>query len=73
MMLKVTLFDEALSLPPADKAELIDRLIASFEEGEYVELSPGCLAEVERRMDDLDKGRVLPISEDEFYQRIGLS
>jgi putative addiction module component (TIGR02574 family) len=61
---------EALTLPTADRAELAHRLIESLDED--VTLDAGALgyAEALRRLDEIDRGIVQPISADELFHRV---
>jgi putative addiction module component (TIGR02574 family) len=58
---------QALKLPPGERVELIERLIASVEPPS---LSPAWQAEVERRIADLDAGRTQTIPAEEVFARI---
>lgn len=59
---------EALKLTPDERAELIERLIASVESP--MSLHPEWEAEIERRLDDLEAGRAEAIPADEVFARI---
>jgi putative addiction module component (TIGR02574 family) len=61
---------EALSLPTSDRAELAHRLIGSLDEGEIVESGTAGHAEAVRRLDEIDRGIVQPISSDELFRRV---
>lgn len=52
------LTERALELPPALRELVAHRLWESLHPGEVMELDADQVAEIERRMDDLDAGRV---------------
>jgi putative addiction module component (TIGR02574 family) len=57
----------ALKLPPEDREELIEELSASLDAsdlGEYWE------AEIERRVSDVDAGRVQPVPAEDVFARL---
>ena len=58
---------EALKLSPEERAELIERLVASVAP---LPLSAAWQAEIERRISDLDAGRAQLIPADEAFARI---
>lgn len=60
---------EALKLNPDERAELIERLIASFEP--LTRLHPAWQPEIERRVADMDAGHTVPIPAEEVFSRIG--
>jgi len=63
------LLDAALKLEPEQREELIDGLSASLDAsdlGEYWE------AEIKRRMDDVDAGRVATVPAEEVFARLEL-
>lgn len=62
---------EVLSLPTTDRAELAHRLIESLdEEDDTLETSPRGHAEALRRLDEINRGVVEPISSDELFRRV---
>jgi putative addiction module component (TIGR02574 family) len=61
---------EALTLPIADRAELAHRLIQSLDEAEQAEAAVAGHAEALRRLDEIDRGVVQPISADELFARV---
>jgi len=68
------LLDEALKLPADARAELVGRLLRSLDEEEG-DLSPeeyqaAWSAEIERRLREVDEGKVQPASWEEARQRI---
>ena len=60
---------EALTLPATDRAELAHRLIHSLDETEHTETAAGH-AEALRRLEEIDRGVVQPISENELFDRV---
>ncbi len=58
---------DALKLSADERAELIERLIQSLAP---TELSPEWRDEVERRVGDMDAGRVRAVSADEAFARL---
>jgi putative addiction module component (TIGR02574 family) len=61
---------EALTLPTAERAELAHRLIESLDEDVDVEAGAAGHAEALRRLDEIDRGVVQPISADELFRRV---
>lgn len=67
------LLKRALELPPAERATLVRELRASLEAeglGEEVDVDPELSAELERRIRDLDEGRVKPIPFDTLLKEV---
>ena len=64
------LAEEVLSLPAADRAELAHRLISSLDEAEDVEADAAGHAEALRRLGEINRGEVEPISADELFRRV---
>lgn len=62
--------DGALSLPPEERAHLIDRLIESLDPSRESEHHDAWVAEIRRRIDDVRSGRVKPIPGDEAFDRV---
>lgn len=61
------LLKRALELPPEERATLVRELRASLEGlADEVDVDPEFSAELERRIRDLDEGRVKPIPFDEL-------
>jgi putative addiction module component (TIGR02574 family) len=59
--------EAALKLPPEEREELVDELSASLDVsdlGEYWE------AEIKRRIEDVDAGRVKTVPADEVFARL---
>jgi putative addiction module component (TIGR02574 family) len=58
---------EALELPPRERADLLEAIAASLD---GFELSPEWEDEIRRRTEDLDAGRVQPVSGEEVFLRL---
>ena len=61
---------KALELSAAERAKLAGSLIESLDEVEDESVEKAWNAEILRRMEDLDSGRVKPDSLDEFRRRL---
>jgi len=66
-----TLTNEALKLGPVEKAELIERLLASFDQGRRKEIDALWAEEAESRVDAFDKGDIAASPAQEVFKRIG--
>ena len=64
------LLKKALELPVTDRAELAGSIIESLDQAEDISVKDAWDAEIVRRMEDLDLGRVKPDSLDEFRRRL---
>lgn len=64
------LVTEALTLPTAERAELAHRLIQSLDKDVEGNADAAGHAEALRRLDEIDRGVVQPISEDELFRRV---
>jgi putative addiction module component (TIGR02574 family) len=64
------LLKKALTLPATERAELAGSLIESLDQAEDKSVADAWEAEIVRRMEDLDSGRVKPHSLDEFRRRL---
>ena len=60
----------ALKLPVKDRAELAGSILESLDQAEDNSVKDAWEAEIVRRMEDLDSGRVKPDSLDEFRRRL---
>ena len=60
----------ALELPVKDRAELAGSILESLDQAEDNSVKDAWEAEIVRRMEDLDSGRVKPDSLDEFRRRL---
>lgn len=65
--------NKALALSAAERAELAGSLIESLDDGEDESVEKAWDVEIARRMEELDSGRVKPISHDEFLRRLRLA
>jgi len=61
------LFEQALLLPPTEREELAGRLLASLDSPSDDELAARQLAEVEARIDALDRGDMKTVSVEEAF------
>jgi len=52
------ILNEALKLPPVDKASIIDQLMASFDITERQRIDKAWAEEAERRIDAYDAGKI---------------
>jgi putative addiction module component (TIGR02574 family) len=64
------LLKRALTLPVAERAELAGSLIESLDEAADESVKAAWNEEIARRMEDLDSGRVKPISLEEARRRL---
>jgi putative addiction module component (TIGR02574 family) len=64
------LLKKALELPVTDRAELAGSIIESLDQAEDKSVKDAWDAEILRRMEDLDSGRVKPISQHEVLRRL---
>lgn len=58
----------AMQIPADERAELVDRLIASLTGGRRYD--PAWEAEMNRRIDELEAGTAKTLSEDEFFEKL---
>ena len=64
------LLKKALELPVTDRAELAGSIIESLDHAKDEAVKEAWDAEILRRMEDLDSGRVKPVSHDEVLRRL---
>jgi len=64
------LLKRAMTLPVAERAELAGSLIESLDEAADESVKAAWNEEIARRMEDLDSGRVKPISLEEARRRL---
>jgi len=64
------LLKKALELPVTDRAELAGSIIESLDHAKDESVKEAWDAEILRRMEDLDSGRVKPVSYDEVLRRL---
>jgi putative addiction module component (TIGR02574 family) len=65
--------NKALALPAAERAKLAGSLIESLDDIEDESVEKAWDAEIARRIENLDSGRVKPDSLDEFRRRLRLA
>ncbi len=58
---------DALELPPRERADLLEAIAASLD---GFELSPEWEDEIRRRIGDLDSGRVEPLPGEDVFSRL---
>ncbi|WP_437777177.1 addiction module protein [Sorangium sp. So ce1097] len=61
---------QALQLPPEERADVAKRLIASLDEPADQDVEAAWLAEVERRLQDVERGTAAFVSWDVVRERI---
>jgi putative addiction module component (TIGR02574 family) len=66
-MTKEQILNEAMALQPRERDEVAEAL---WQSGAPGELSPEQSAEIRRRIEDLDSGRVQPIPGDDVMQEL---
>lgn len=64
------ILNEASKLPPVERAELVERIIESFDTEPDESVQKAWLVEAERRLADYKNGKAATISEDEALYRI---
>jgi putative addiction module component (TIGR02574 family) len=64
------LLKRALALPAEERADLASTLIDSLDATVDENVEAAWQEEISRRMDDLDSGRVKPVSLEEFRRRL---
>jgi putative addiction module component (TIGR02574 family) len=64
------LLKKALNLPVAERAELAGSLIESLDEANDESVQAAWDVEIVRRMEDLNSGKVKPVSLDEARRRL---
>jgi putative addiction module component (TIGR02574 family) len=64
------IFREAVALPPDERADLTDRLVASLMEDIPPAISEAQLAEVRRRIAQVESGEVALVPGDEVLARV---
>jgi putative addiction module component (TIGR02574 family) len=65
-----TLLEEALKLPPVERAELIERLLSSFEFRSRKEIDALWAEEAEDRIDAFDRGEIEEIPAEQVFAEI---
>ncbi len=67
------LLEQALALPEGERAELLERLLASFDTEERRRIDESWAAEVEERIDALERGEMGAVPASEVFGRINES
>ncbi len=65
-----TVLAEALKLPPIERAELVERILASFGFADRGSIDGAWAEEVEDRIDAYDKGELTARPASEVFERI---
>jgi len=60
----------ALALPPEARAELAERLLSSLDDTNQPALDAAVVEEIERRIDQIDRGEVTLLPGDEVMARL---
>ena len=64
------ILQEALKLPPQDRAEVLERLLATFQEPPDAEFDEIWAHEAEDRLEAFDRGKLGSVSAEEVFARI---
>ena len=64
------ILQEALNLPPQDRAEVLERLLATFQDPPDPEIDKLWAQEAEDRIDAYDRGELESVSAEEVFARI---
>jgi putative addiction module component (TIGR02574 family) len=71
------LLDEVLALPTPERLDFIEKLMVSqghdFHGFASAEIADAWDAEIARRLDEVDSGKVKPLSQEEFWARMQAS
>lgn len=62
--------EEALKLSPNERAEVVEQLIASLEEAPETDVEQAWQEEVQRRLQQVERGEVKTIPWEEVQQRL---
>ncbi len=62
---------EALSLPPAERAEIADRLLSSIDPPSQEGIDVLWGKEAEERLDAFDRGEIKAISAKQVFEQVG--
>ena len=65
-----SVLDAALALPADERAEIAERLMLSLDEQRQREIEDSWAAEIQRRMDEVDRGEVAMVPADEAMRQI---
>jgi putative addiction module component (TIGR02574 family) len=63
------LFEDAVSLPVEDRIKLIEKLLESTNPPEK-EIDEWWVKEAEKRVQELDKGDVIPVPGEEVFEKV---
>jgi len=63
--------EEALSLPPAERAELADRLLSSLDASAVSRIDAQWAVEAEDRIDAFERGEIKTVSASEAFDATG--
>ena len=66
----IEILKKALTLPVSERAELAGTLIESLDDAEDPSVETAWNAEIIRRMEEFDSGRVKPVSLEEARRRL---
>ena len=66
----IEILKKALSLTPAERAEIAGSLIESLDEAQDESVQAAWEEEIIRRMEDFNTGRVKPVSLEEFRKKL---
>jgi len=64
------IMDEALSLPPVKRAELVEKILSSFEFASRKEIDKQWAKESESRINAYERGEIDVISAHEVFEKI---
>ncbi len=69
----IELLEEALSLPPAERAQLAEQILTSLDLGEPGEIDALWAQEAEERLDAFEQGQLKAIPAAEVFRGIALA
>lgn len=64
------LTDEAMALPPEERASLAEKLLESLDEEDQERIDAAWVAEAQRRIQALDSGQMGTVPADEVFRRL---
>lgn len=67
----IQVLKEALSLPPAERAEIADRLLSSIDPPSQEGIDMLWGKEAEERLDAFDRGEIKAISAKQVFEQVG--
>ena len=65
-----TVLNDALTLPPTDRAELVDRILASFSFPERAVMDAAWAQEAEERIDAYERGELKSVPAAMVFEKI---